>query len=110
MLVVQTTIPIDPERRETAVERAAALAERAAEEPGTLRYRASEGVDDPALCFFEAYEDAAAAAAHRESDAYRAFVEALPTVAAGGIETVQFEVDEEHVSTFEPEAAVEALE
>lgn len=111
MYVVRTTIPFDPERREAVREVVADLVEQSRSEPGTLRYAASEGLTDPhTLRFFEQYEGEAALERHTESDAYRRFNETLPDVAAGEIETVQFEVESVRSATFTAEEAVAALE
>jgi quinol monooxygenase YgiN len=109
--VVRTTVPLDPECREDAKEVAAALVEHSRRESGTVRYDASISLGEPTtLHFFEQYEDAAALKRHTESDAYRRFNEALPDVAAGEIETVQFEVAAHRTATFTAEEAVTALD
>jgi quinol monooxygenase YgiN len=111
MIVVHTTIPLDPDGRAEFEERVAALVEHSRSEPGTLRYHAARDVADPTLLhFFERYEDAAAAEAHTDSEPYRRFVEALPSVAAGSIETTQFETDDVETVEFDAETAVDALD
>ena len=111
MLIVHTTIPLDPTRREEAVDLVADLAEHSRTEDGTVRYRAMADITEPNVVrFFEQYEDAAAAEAHTESDQYRRFVEALPDLVDGDIETVQFETDNVDVVEFPATAAVEALD
>lgn len=108
MLVVHTSIPVDPERRETVMALVTDLVEQSREEDGVVRYRAMQDLTDPeTIRFFEQYEDAAAAEEHTTSPAYREFVEALPEVATGDVETIQFETDDSGVATFDPADAVE---
>lgn len=102
MIVVHTSIPLDPARRDEAMDFVEPLVERSRSEDGTVRYRATEDVTEPnVLRFFEQYEDAAAAEAHQQSEEYRRFVEALPDLAAGQIETIQFETDDVEVVEFD---------
>lgn len=104
MFVVHTTIPLEPERREEAMELIADLVDRSRTEDGTVRYRAMQDLTNPDVVrFFEQYDDVAAAEEHTESDQYRAFVAALPDLASGRLETVQFETDD--VQVFEYDAA-----
>lgn len=111
MLVVHTTLPIDPDRREKAMEHVAEMVEYSRQESGTVRYRAMEDVTDPNVVrFFEQYEDAAAAEAHTDSEQYRQFVEALPEFVDGEIETVQFEADAVDTVEFSATEAVAALD
>ncbi|MEZ3115585.1 putative quinol monooxygenase [Halobaculum sp. MBLA0147] len=113
MIVVHTEIPIDPEREGAFRGIAAELVAHAErEEPNTVRYRASLSVDDPPVArFFEQYTGADAAETHQASEPYRRFNERLPALAAGEIETVQFEVPDDAVATatFAPEAAAAAV-
>lgn len=111
MFVVLTTVPIDPERRDEATDRIDALAETSRSEEGTERYWATTDLGDPNLVrFVELYEDADAVEAHHESDAYRAFVESLPDVVDGEIETLQFEADDPHEVAFTADDAVASLD
>lgn len=111
MLVVHTSIPFDPTRREEAVALIVDLVEHSRAEDGTVRYRAMEDLIEPDVVrFFELYEDPAAAEAHTESEQYRRFVTALPDLVDGDIETVQFETDDFDVAEFTAATAVDALE
>jgi len=96
MLVIHASMPLDPERRDEALEQIADLAETVREEePGVLDYRATTDVNDPNVVrFFERYEDEQALAAHSQTDHYQAFAEALPGWLAGEPEVVRFDVDE----------------
>jgi len=111
VIVVHTTIPLDPDRDEAFADRVATLVDHSRSEDGTVRYHAARDVADRDLLHFvEAYEDAAAAAAHADSEPYRRFVEALPAVVAGPIETTQFETDDVETAEFDAETAVAALD
>lgn len=111
MIVIHTTIPLDPTRRDEAMDRIAALVDHTRSEDGTVRYRATRDLSEPdTVRFFEQYEDAAAARAHTESEPYRRFVEALPDVVDGDIETLQFETATVDVVEFTADEAVAALE
>ena len=104
MFVIHTSIPLRSERRAEAMDLIADLVARSRTEDGTVRYRAMQDLTDPDVVrFFEQYEDVAAAEAHTESAQYREFVEALPALTSGDLETIQFELDEAQV--FEYDAA-----
>jgi quinol monooxygenase YgiN len=112
VIVVHTEIPVDPAHRAELLALTEELVEHAADEPGTVRYRASTGVtDSDTLRFFEQYADTAAAEQHQSSEIYRRFNEVLPGLVDGEIETVQFEVDETDVATatFSAEEAAAAV-
>jgi len=95
MLVVHATFPIDPEKREEALDRAAELVEATREEPGVIAYSAGTDVQDPnRLRFVEQYEDAEAFAAHGESEHFATFEAALPDLLAGEPAVTQFEVSD----------------
>lgn len=111
MFVVRTTIPVDPDRREKALELVTDLVDHSRGEAGTVRYHATTDVENPNLIrFFEQYEDAYAAEAHADSGSYRRFTEALPEFVDGPIETIQFEAEDVSVTEFTAADAVEALD
>lgn len=111
MIVNHTTIPFDPDQRDKAIERVQALLKHSKTENGTVRYRAMVDINDPLLVrFFEQYEDAAAAERHTESEAYRRFVESLPDLVDGPIETIQIQSDSITCAEFSATDAVEALD
>lgn len=94
MLVLHAKFPIDPERREDALELADHLVEQSNEEDGVIDYRAAVDVqDETVLRFFEQYEDAAAVEAHEESEHFGRFEAELPDLLAGEPEVLQFDVD-----------------
>ncbi|QKY21308.1 antibiotic biosynthesis monooxygenase [Halolamina sp. CBA1230] len=95
MLVVHATFPIDPDKREEALDRAADLVEATREEPGAIEYDAATDLQEPTLLrFTEVYEDADAFAAHVESDHFGAFEAALPDLLAGEPEVMRYEVSD----------------
>jgi quinol monooxygenase YgiN len=111
MLVIYTTIPIDPDGEDALMEHIVTLVEHSQSEEGTVRYRAMRDLTDSNLIrFVEQYDDAESAEAHTESEAYRRFVEVLPEVVDGKIETVQYEVEDATVAEFTAEEAVAALD
>jgi quinol monooxygenase YgiN len=111
MILVHTTIPLDPRREDELLGHIDDLVEHSRNEDGTVRYRALRDLTDPDLIrFVEQYEDADSAEAHTESEVYRRFVETLPDVVEGEIETVQYEIDDVAVAEFTAEEAVAALD
>lgn len=87
------------------------LVEHSREEPGTVRYEVARDLTDPNLLrTLEAYEGAAAVEAHTDSAPYRRFVEALPELTDGEIETRQFETDDVTVTEVTAAVAVSALD
>lgn len=89
MIVVHSTIRFAAERRDEARALVRDLADASRTEAGVVRYRAMTDLDDPdTVRFFEQYEDEAAWRAHTESEHYQAFVDALPGLVDGPMETV----------------------
>ncbi|WP_135820898.1 putative quinol monooxygenase [Halostella litorea] len=101
MIVVHSSIPIDPDRFDEAKEFIATLAERSRAEDGTVRYRAMVDIEASATVrFFEQYEDEAAWTAHTESEHYEEFMDRLPDLVDGPMETVNVVNGEAHVHRF----------
>lgn len=95
MIVLHATFPIDPERREDALDLADHLVEESNREDGVIDYRAAVDVqDENRIRFFEQYEDEAAVEAHENSDHFQRFEEALPELLAGEPEVLRFEVSD----------------
>jgi len=95
MIVVHANFPIDPARREEALELAEMLVEESNKEPGMIDYRASvDVVDQNVIRFIERYEDEAAFAAHTETDHFQELDEKLPDLLDGEPDVMQFEVSE----------------
>jgi quinol monooxygenase YgiN len=107
MIVIHSTVPFDPKQYEEARDLVRKLAAKSREEPGTVRYRAMADVDDEhTVRFFEQYEDEAAWRAHAESDHYQSFVDRLPDLVDGPMETINFvDVEDPHVHEFTAEEA-----
>lgn len=101
MIVVHSTIPLDPDRLDEAKQLVASVTEQSREEDGTIRYRAMVDLDDRSTVrFFEQYEDKDAWDAHTESAHYQKFMRQLPTVVDGQMETVNIVGGETHVHHF----------
>ena len=111
MLVNHTTIRLDPAQRERAMDLITELVEYSRTEDGTVRYQAMTDISDPDIVrFFEQYEDTAAAEAHTDSEQYRQFVESLPELVDGNIETIQITTNSIESAEFTPMDAVEGLD
>lgn len=95
MIVFHASFPIDPDRREEALELIDDLVDQSNREPGMVDYRAATDVQDPNVVrFFEVYQDEAAFEAHTETDHFAAFEERLPAFLAGEPELRRFDVEE----------------
>jgi quinol monooxygenase YgiN len=95
MIIVHANFPIDPARREEALELAEMLVEESNKEPGMIDYRASvDVVDQNVIRFVERYEDEAAFGAHTETEHFREFESKLPDLLGGDPEVMRFEVSE----------------
>jgi quinol monooxygenase YgiN len=95
MIVLNASIPIDLDSRETAIEAASELAQRSREEDGVIDYRVALDIEDDAtLRVFEQYEDDAAVQSHMGSDHFETFQGRVPEFAAGEPELYRFDVSE----------------
>ena len=111
MILVVTTIPMEEPPEDQTLDRLTSLVESSLAEDGTLRYWAARDVTDPSVVrIVEQYRDAAAAEAHTATDEYRQFVEALPDLVDGEIQTLQFETDDVHDVSFTAREAVSSLD
>lgn len=94
MLVIHATFPVEPDRRDEAVELFRELAARSREEDGVLDYRVASDVDEPNVFrFFERYEDETAFGAHAETDHFEELEAALPDLLAGEPDVTRFDVE-----------------
>jgi len=94
MLVVHAVFPLDPEKRDEALDQIADLVEQSQAEDGVIDYRAATDVTDPNVVrFFEQYEDEDAFVAHTQTDHFEALEAALPEYLAGEPEIIRFDVD-----------------
>lgn len=92
MILVQTTIPVDPSYRQEALELFSAIIEQSRTEEGVIDYWAATDIDQPNVVrFFERYEDEAALERHTETDHYDELTNSLPQLADGQLRTIQFE-------------------
>jgi quinol monooxygenase YgiN len=111
VLVNHTTIRLKSSKRSKAMELIDNLREYSQAEDGTVHYRAMTDVgDSDVVRFFEQYEDVDAAEAHTESEQYRQFVESLPEIVEGTIETIQIHADGVERAEFTPEDALKTLD
>ncbi|WP_254832091.1 putative quinol monooxygenase [Haloglomus salinum] len=95
MIVLNASIPIDPDSRDTAIEAATELAQQSREEDGVIDYRVALDVeDDTTLRIFEQYEDDDAVQSHMGSDHFEAFQGHIPEFVAGDVELHRFDVSE----------------
>jgi quinol monooxygenase YgiN len=87
-------IPIDPDKREEALDLIEDLVEQSQAEEGMIDYRATTDVNDPNVVrFFEQYEDENAFEAHTQTDHFQEFEAALPDLLAGEPEILRFDVE-----------------
>lgn len=94
MIVLHASFPIDPDKREEALELIEDLVEQSQAEDGMIDYRATTEVGNPnTVRFFEQYEDEAAFEAHTRTDHFQEFEAALPEFLAGEPEVLRFDVD-----------------
>jgi len=94
MLGVHATFPIDPDRRDEAVDHMQTLAEQSRTEDGVIDYRIAADVDDENwFRFVEQYDDEAAFGAHADSDHFAAFATVLPELLAGEPAVTRFDVE-----------------
>lgn len=94
MLVVHAEFPIDPEKREKALDAVRELAKRSRAEDGVIDYQVATDIDDPNLFrFTERYEDEKAFSTHTETDHFGTFETTLPDLLAGEPEVTRFDID-----------------
>lgn len=94
MIVIHASFPIDPDRRDEALELIDDLVDQSQEEDGLIEYRATTDVQEPNVVrFFEHYEDADALESHTDTAHFQEFEAALPDLLAGEPEVVRFDVD-----------------
>ncbi|WP_226040983.1 putative quinol monooxygenase [Natrinema sp. DC36] len=94
MIVIHASFPIDPDRRDDALELIEELVTESQREDGMIDYRATTDVSDPNVVrFFERYEDEAALGAHTQSDHFQEFSSALPELLAGEPTVTRFDVE-----------------
>ncbi|WP_255198733.1 putative quinol monooxygenase [Halorarius litoreus] len=92
MIVLNATIPVDPERREQAVDAATTLAQASREEDGVIDYRVTADLEDEnVIRIFEQYENDDAVNAHMESDHFLTFQGQVPEFAGGQVELHRFD-------------------
>lgn len=94
MIVVHASFPIDPDRRDEALDLIEDLVAESQQEDGIIDYRATTDVVDPNVVrFIERYEDREAFEAHTQTDHFQELEAALPDLLAGEPDVIQFDVD-----------------
>jgi quinol monooxygenase YgiN len=94
MLMTKAEIPIDPEKREQAVELVSDVAEKSREESGIHEYRVLVDVEDEHhMTFVELYEDEEAFDSHMQEEHTQRLVEGLPEIVGGETEMHRFDID-----------------
>ena len=93
MIIVHGLIPILPERRSEALKLIRWMERETQAEEGCLTYRFFVGLNDPnTLMLFQEWDSAEALEAHFETAHMASFLEALPTIVAGDIQTRRYAV------------------
>lgn len=93
MIVLHVSLPVDPARRDEAIDLIADLVEQSNREEGTIDYRAAVDIqDENTIRIFEQYEDEAALEAHTNTDHYQRFQEQISDLLAGEPDAVEFAV------------------
>lgn len=94
MIVIHASFPLDPDRRDDALELIDDLVAESQTEDGVIDYRATTDVSDPNIVrFFEQYEDEDAFAEHGQTEHFREFAAALPDLLAGDPDVTKFDVE-----------------
>ncbi|SEQ52458.1 putative quinol monooxygenase [Natrinema salaciae] len=94
MIVVHASFPVDPDRRDDALDLIEDLVAESQREDGIVDYRATTDVVDPNVVrFVERYEDQDAFEAHTQTDHFREFQAALPELLGGEPDVIRFDVD-----------------
>lgn len=94
MIVLYASFPIDPNRRDEALELIESLVDQSQAEDGILEYRATTDITaSNVVRFFERYEDAEAFEAHKRTAHFQAFEDALPDILAGEPQAIRFNGD-----------------
>jgi len=98
MLMTKAEIPINPEKREEAIELVTDVAEKARQESGIIEYRVAVDVEDENhITFVEQYEDEEALDTHMQQEHTQRLLEGLPEILGGEPEAHRFEVESKSV-------------
>lgn len=94
MIVLHASFPIDPDRRDEALDLVDDLVDQSQTDDGMIEYRATTDFQESnVIRFFEQYEDAEAFEAHTQTAHFQEFEAALPDFLADEPEVIQFKVD-----------------
>lgn len=92
MIAVIAKVPVQPEKKEEALEEVKKLMAEVAKEEGTLYYTLNIDTNNPnTLVFLERYTDMAALGVHGSTPHFKKFMEKAMTFAAGAPEITVLE-------------------
>lgn len=95
MIVLLSTVPLDPDSREEWTSIMERMAQRSRAEPGVIDYRVTIDIETPdTVRIVEKYEDGDAVDAHESSDHLAAFQADIEPHLAGEPELVRYDVAE----------------
>lgn len=98
MIVMHATVPVDRDKRDSAIGAASEVAEASRAEDGVVDYQVAVDIDDDTvLRFIERYENEAAVEAHMGSDHFLEFQSKMEEFVGGEVDLVKFEVAEAEV-------------
>ena len=104
MIIVHGVIPIVPERRKRALQLAREMSDAPPLERGCISYDFYVGLQDPnALVLFQEWETMEALMQHYQTEHMKVFMDALPEVVSGEINTRRFAVQTMEATANEPE-------
>jgi len=108
MIIVQVSVPIKPEARETALDLARRMTEASVAESGCISYDFYIGLRDPnMLMIFQEWESMSLLMNHFNTPHMETFLEELPQVISGEITTRRYAVQniEDETSIEEDDAS-----
>ena len=104
MIIVHGSIPIVPERREQALELAREMSDATQLEQGCISYDFYVGLQHPnTLVLFQEWETMEALMRHYQTEHMKLFMDALPEVVSGEINTRRYVVQTMDANANEPE-------
>jgi quinol monooxygenase YgiN len=93
MLMTKAEVPVDPDKREQAMELVSDVAEKSREESGIHEYRVLVDTEDENnITFVELYADEEAFNSHMQAEHTQRLVEELPEIVGGEPEAHRFDI------------------
>lgn len=94
MIVIHAEFPIEPDKRDEALDLIREVVKHSRDEDGVIEYEVATDIDNQNLFrFTEQYEDEAAFGVHAESDHFGELEAALPDLLAGEPDVTRFDVE-----------------